>query len=351
LEKIAMTGYDTMDEALDRLAVYGPDLGNGFTNHAPMAIEALCALGRGDAALPWLEKNWNYRALLQPRATAHHAITDWQAALGNGEPADWSAALADEFTPTLWRAAAGRWIERLLPGIAAAALHGVIRVGHAVRSLEDRVTPQRLTELCDAIAYWAAHYQTLPTAHGGDARLPAHEAVPRLARVPAARQRRRGSITGALGVLARETDFASAIGLLDVSGNPSDVLSDLTETFARVFLTNAEDGMGLITFIHGVTGAAALRSLLPLLDDAAAREALARLWQADAALYVALGVAPPYAGAVAAPVESRAALIDRAIATHDEHAIKFTEALLREYANRPCPVYLAAAAQATRALS
>jgi hypothetical protein len=346
-----MTAYDVMDAALDRLAAYGPDLGNGFTNHAPMAIEALCALGRGDTALPWLEKNWGYRGLLQPRGAARHAIADWQGALGNGEAADWSAYLADEFAAEPWRAAAGRWIARLLPGIAAAAMHGVIRVGHAVRSLDERVTPQRLAELRDAVGYWAAHYQTLPTARGGETPLPAHEAVLRLGRVPAARQKRGGAITAALGVLAQEPDFAGVIGLLDVSGDPSDVLSDVTETFARVFLTNAEDGMGLITFIHGVTGAAALRSLLPLLDDAAGREAVARLWQADAALYVALGVAPPYAGEVAAPHESRDALIDRAVATHNEHAIKFTEALLREYAIRPRPVYLAAAAQATRALS
>ena len=91
--------------------------------------------------------------------------------------------------------------------------------------------------------------------------------------------------------------------------------------------------------------------MLPLLDKDAAREALRRLWQADAALYVALGVAPPYASDVAAPGESREALIDRAVATHDEHAIKFTEALLREYAIRPLPVYLAAAARAIDALS
>jgi hypothetical protein len=36
-------------------------------------------------------------------------------------------------------------------------------------------------------------------------------------------------------------------------------------------------------------------------------------------------------------------LIDRALATGDEHAIKFTEACLREHALNPKPVYLEAA--------
>jgi len=345
-----MHAYATLDDALDRLAAYGPDLGNGFTNHAPMAIEALCALGRGDAAVPWLERGWSHRALLLPRREASRPIEDWHSALGNGRSEDWSAYLAGDFTVAQWREGAARWITRLLPGIATAAMHGVIRVGHAVRSLEDAVTPQRLMELRDATAYWAAHYQTLPTARGRTAALPAREAVLSLSRVPSEKQKRGGAITAALAVLADAPGFADSIGLFDTAGDPAAVLSDLTETFARVFLTNATDGMGLITFIHGVTGTVALRSLLPLLDEDAAREALARMWQAGAGLYVALGVAPPYAGDVAAPDESREALIDRAVATHDEHAIKFTEALLREYAIRPLPVYLAAAAQATDAL-
>ena len=33
------------DEALERLHAYGPECFNGFTNHAPMAVEALAMLG------------------------------------------------------------------------------------------------------------------------------------------------------------------------------------------------------------------------------------------------------------------------------------------------------------------
>ena len=39
-------------------------------------------------------------------------------------------------------------------------------------------------------------------------------------------------------------------------------------------------------------------------------------------------------------------LIDRAVATQDEHAIKFTEACLREHAFNPKPLYLQAARDA-----
>jgi hypothetical protein len=44
-------------------------------------------------------------------------------------------------------------------------------------------------------------------------------------------------------------------------------------------------------------------------------------------------------------------LVDQAMRTGGEHAIKFTEACLREHAISPNPVFLAAALDATRRLS
>ena len=45
---------DVMDEALDLLGDAGPEYGPGFSNHAPMAAEALLAMGRGDAVIDWV---------------------------------------------------------------------------------------------------------------------------------------------------------------------------------------------------------------------------------------------------------------------------------------------------------
>jgi hypothetical protein len=46
--------------------------------------------------------------------------------------------------------------------------------------------------------------------------------------------------------------------------------------------------------------------------------------------------------AVEPPRESRDTLIDMAVASGDEHVIKFTKACLREYDLNPSPAYLAA---------
>ena len=45
---------DVMDEALALLGDAGPEYGPGFSNHAPMAAEALLAMGRGDTVIPWV---------------------------------------------------------------------------------------------------------------------------------------------------------------------------------------------------------------------------------------------------------------------------------------------------------
>src|SRR5262245_66294162 len=84
-----------MDPALEMLSAYGPDLRNGLTSHAPMAVEALAALGRADAVMPWLDA---YRPGLLPRPIARQRIErDWRAALGHEDRfADWSEFFANE---------------------------------------------------------------------------------------------------------------------------------------------------------------------------------------------------------------------------------------------------------------
>ena len=159
--------YAPLDEALEILAPFGIELKNGNSNHGPMVAEALCAMGRPDAVAPWIAR-YRQRMLPRPEARARIRREDWPGALGDrGRFADWSAFFAEEMQEAPWREALDRWVERLAPGFCAAATHGVIRVGHAVRSLTAEETPHRLRELADALASWAATYQELPTSDPG----------------------------------------------------------------------------------------------------------------------------------------------------------------------------------------
>jgi hypothetical protein len=342
-----MLTYAIFDEALESIVVASPDLRNGLTNHAPMAIEALCAMGRDDAVIPWLD---NYRAGMQPWPASREQIdrSNWREALGHIERvADWRVFFANELKEAPWRAVLDRWAARLAPAICASAMHGVLRVGHAVRALTVTETPVRLAELGDGLAYWAATYQTLPTdLSAQSATTRPGEAILQVAIVPPEQRKFTGTIVSSLERLDEFPAFAPVIGLADLSGDPSFVLSSLTETFARVYLANARDVLSTIVFIHGVTGAVALRSLAPHLDEQTVREALRYAWQAGCGLYAAFGRQPASEHEIEPPKESRETLIDMAVANGDEHAIKFTEACLREHALNPSPVYLAAARHA-----
>ncbi len=63
--------YTTLDDALDTISPYGIELKNGNSNHAPMVAEALCAMGRPEAVMPWIAR---YRERMSPRPSAGDRI-------------------------------------------------------------------------------------------------------------------------------------------------------------------------------------------------------------------------------------------------------------------------------------
>ena len=347
-EKQGARSTALMDQALEMFARTGPEYGGGLANHGPMAAEALITLGRNDAVMPWVER---YRRNLQDPPEARHSISseNWREALGNiSRVGDWIALFNREMKEASWRAVLGQWLPRLAPGLVAAAAHGLIRTGHAARSLAERETEARRQELAQGMAYWAARYQLLPSARMGkkSAGLKPSQAIKQVETLPVEQRGGRGLISDSLRRLDEFPPFANAADMVDSAGDPSRFISDLTETFAAVYLANAQQFGGVIAFIHAVTGPSAIRLLLPYVNSEETSNLLRYGWQAAAGLYAAFGRVPA-ASLNEGLEQSKEDLIDRAVATGDEHAIKFTEACLREHALNPKPVYLMAARHAT----
>lgn len=344
--------YDALDEALAMLAPYGPEFGpHGLSNHGPMAAEALCAMGRRDAVVGWVE---HYRKRLDQRPSRRGRIDDanWRDALGVlSRVQDWSEYFREQLKDAPAANLLDTWVARLAPGISAAAFHGVIRVGHAMRSLDERETPARRGELADALGYYAATYHRLPGRDGRAGDALASEVIAKLALVPLdARKGKTPTISSGLDQLASFEPFLGVMSMVGVSGNADAFISDLTETFAHVYLANGRGIPGAITFIHCVTGPVAVRNLSPHLSRTTLQSALRYAWQAAAAIYVRYGIRPRPRTERVPSITDRDELIDRAIATRDEHAIKFAEACLREYALNPNSAYLAAAEHAAKTL-
>ena len=126
---------EVLDEGLTRLAATGPEFRGGLSNHGPMAAEAMVRLGRADAVEGWLD---GYLRRLDDQPAPSDRICDetWREALGAiNRVADWQQYFRDQLAEDPWRDVLARWWPRLLPGLAAAATHGVIRTSHAARSL------------------------------------------------------------------------------------------------------------------------------------------------------------------------------------------------------------------------
>src|SRR5208283_4319489 len=170
---------------------------------------------------------------------------------------------------------------------------------------------------------------------------------------PEMRRRNLGALTDALAQLDSFEPFKDTLDAVDPTGDAGAFISDLTATFARVFLANARDTYTTIAFVHAVTGPSAIRPLISYLRDTTVRESLAYAWQAAAAMYATFGTR---ADLSRIDREERRAcgedeLVERAIACGDEHAIKFTEVCLREHALNPDPAFFAAAGHAIQMLS
>jgi hypothetical protein len=351
-DKMNPADYSALDEALEIMAPMGPDLNNGFSNHAPMAIEAMCSLGRGDAAIPWFER---YRHWLAPRPPRVARLThdNWREALGDvRRTEDWFEFFRNELEDGPWNEVLDKWAARLAPGIISAATHGVIRAGHATRAIAIEDTRARRRELADGLAYWAADYLSLPADRHPAARsMPSH-AIAQVQMIPLEKRLGNfGAFTDSLAKLDTFEPFKQTLDAVDTTGDPSAFLSDLTATFARVFLANARDAYTTIAFVHAVTGPSSLRPMLPYLSKETAHTGLAYAWQAAAAIYATFGTRAELPRVDGVKTRDDEGLIARAIACGDEHAIKFTEVCVREFALNPNPAFIAAAEHCIAMLS
>jgi len=110
----------------------------------------------------------------------------------------------------------------------------------------------------------------------------------------------------------------------------------------RQYLANAQTAS--ISFIHCVTAPSALRTLAPHLSDGTRQATMRYAWQACASIYAAY--ADVAAGDMAAFTEpspfDAEDLIEQAVAARDEHAIKFTEACLKEHRITGDPAFIVA---------
>lgn len=315
----------TLDEALERLHRTGPERDDWLTNHAPMAVEALVRHGHARAVHRWID---GYGDKLEEMPSASSPVTDatWREALGDPRRlADWIGYFTRTLSEHPWREVLALWWPRLLPGVTASATHGVIRVGHAVRTLlasaerggTSPLSP-RVAELAHALGYWAGRHSPLPEV----ASLPAAgTAAGGLAAVPAVPVQS-GGIRDRLARLEALPARPPAEG-----AKPQHVQRRLREVVLAATHRYATHAHGdPVMLVHSATAPMAVLRTLPALPERLWLPSLDAAWTAATAVtaaYTPAAGAPPMDG----PGTRRPAgeVFERAAAHGDEHTIKLTD--------------------------
>ncbi|GAB2758857.1 questin oxidase family protein [Nocardioides salsibiostraticola] len=309
--------YDVLDDAYDRLRLTGPEFDGWLSNHGPMAAEALARHGHEDEISSWLD---GYARRLEAVPGSSRRIDDWRSALGDPRRlGDWLAWFEEQLREESWTDVLRTWWPRLLPGIAAGATHGVIRVGHAVRVLrEEGETPARVAELAQGLGYWAARWQRVPGATGPGGLLDAESAVG----WPQARR-----------AIAAPADWEG-------------FLRDLVTAAVRRYATHAHGNP--VMLVHAATAPNAVLRVLPSLPAEHWSASASAAWSASAAVHAAYSptAGRPYPSAPATAADA----FDRASRHGDEHVIKLADTALDAFSWTGDDIALSAVARAADAI-
>jgi hypothetical protein len=355
----AMAG--TLDEAYERLHATGPEFDGFLSNHGPMAAEAMVRHGHSDLVSSWLDV---YMRRLEEFPRGRGPIgSDWRDALGDlRRVADWTALFSRELGEQPWRQVLNTWWPRLLPGVVAAATHGVIRVGHSVRALlADGDDPSHLAELAHGLAYWAARWQTLPGGHAAAAaaaagRTQAMTPIESLAAVPRIAGQS-GGIGDRLARLGGLVTWPSALAGFSVPSAPEQIralLAGLVDAATIRYLFYGH-GNGIM-LVHSATAPSAVLRTLPALEVQLWAPSLAAAWAASSALTAAYAPAEPAPrGQLPDPPDSGLSLEEtsrtvftQAVGHGDAHVIKFTDTAVEVFARTGNQDAIAAAFRAAQ---
>lgn len=304
----------TLHPHLAACAAQAPEYGAGLSTHLPMTLHALHSLGAGEKRLAAyaLDYGRQLQGLAEPPLAPAPLSSEQQAALLGQWPAwpQWLAHHRHRVRALGLEGAVAEALPQLMPGVAAAAFHGLLRTAHGLAA-------GHAGEVAQGLAYWAARHLPL-----GLPRTDTPAALP-LARWWAAldefahgRPSAGTMISGRMQHWAAQPGFATVAGSLALEG------STLPELARQAAAAYAEQGD--FTVLHVLTSSWALHQLQPL--QANEPLALRHYTVAVAAGWLARGRGRPVP---ALPLPGWPELRQVAQAARDDHTAKLIYAAWR----------------------
>ncbi len=308
----------TLDEALRRIESFGPEYGATLSSHVPMVLEALERMGHAGAIDSYLE-------VWIPRLRVLSAATDPELG-AYPETVREMEGLGASLGP---RSAVNATFARWAPGLHGAAFHGILRVAHAVRSLDRLDTIERRAELSEGLGYAIVRTEAaLPGGTFSERGELLESAIGHVDVSPIVRRGRTGLITP--DFLARLGDgelLARAVGRSTLPKSTHEAVRSLRRASLMLFVDGVRHPSAGFVLLHGVTAVDAAAALVPWLDEDRARELVRFMGIALLALRVAY-VSEIDVKGPRNTVGIEGSLVDRAVRTRDDHAIKLAGACL-----------------------
>ncbi|MGD0594771.1 MAG: questin oxidase family protein [Acidimicrobiales bacterium] len=318
------TGDDVLDEAYQRLFAYGPEFEGYLSNHGPMVVEVLERRGRPEATHGWLD---GYTARLEPAPSPRWAIArdEWREPLGDPmRVGDWLDFFEAEVRDRPWREVLLEWWPRLMPGAVGCATHGLIRTGHALRSLEAKETEWRVRELGAALGYWAARFHSLPATREPEGELDPADTLAQVPRI----EDPQGDAATRVSQLTTAPSWHDALAGLRPPADRQQVPAELDALAAAAVSQYLDHGREEpVMLVHAATAPAAAAAALPSLPVDLWGLTWQEAWRASAAITACYAGATPGERTFLPPLAAEE-ILSRAIENGDEHLIKFTDVAL-----------------------
>jgi len=284
--------------------------GSGFSMHLPMVLIALFRMGATPARLEACAGAGAKQGEVRPLAIPSIDAANWERELGRPDTfVRYREYFSDELARASVATVLARHLPRLLPGIAAAGFHALIRLAYGL-DLGAR------DEIAAGLAYLASAFDSLGAA---DSPLAASsrtipEAFAAAHAVGVKANARVGRIVDAIRSGMREPAYAAGEAIDEARLS----IRALAEAALQTYLERPS-----IYTVHLVTAAHALKVVAD--HHAIDRSVLRIFWRCILAMRVAFGA--PAVSARAERVNAGddwEALFAAAVAATDDHAIKFT---------------------------
>jgi hypothetical protein len=304
--------------------------GRGTTNHCPMALTALAAMGAESERLERFFVHWERLYAVTSEEHGPLARDAWFGAVGK---TDLFCAARDCFAGWIAQDGADAVMQEIIGKVslapASGAFHALIRLAYGLDAGNNSEIGAGLAALvCGKLGIDVPMEGRAPAAS-------VLEGLAQLSRWLPDTKIDGTWIAPRLRVAAQLPAFRAVL-----PGLPQN--EDLLDALRRAALAlywQTDDFVAL----HLVTGVHAARIVLSRLPHEMAQAYWPELWSAFCAAYVMIGAPPMQAPAVDSVEEDWAALFARAIASNDDHDIKLAHTCFEESRVSPSSLYYAAA--------